>query len=89
MTQYGPDVQRMLIGRRFDASALKMFQAGGDADGDGSAILAHIDTLINDGLVCIDKTELRFAHDSVWEAGLSLTPSPERETMHFYIGGVY
>ena len=51
MTQYGPDVQRMLIGRRFDASALKMFQAGGDADGDGSAILAHIDTLVWPALI--------------------------------------
>ena len=91
MTQYGTDVQRVLqiaalMGRRFDASALKMFQAGGDADGDGSAILGHIDTIVGDGLVCIDKTELRFAHDSIWEAALSLTPVSERERMKLLIG---
>ena len=91
MTQYGPEVQRVLqvaalMGRRFDASALKMFEAGGDAGGDGSEILAHIDTLINDGLVCVDKAELRFAHDSVWEAALALTPVTDRESMHLLIG---
>lgn len=91
MNQYGPDVQRALqiaalMGRRFDASALKIFQAGGDADGDGSAILAHIDTIFDDGLVCIDKAELRFAHDSIWEAALSLTPVSERELMNLLIG---
>ena len=91
MTHYGPDVQRVLqvaalMGRRFDASALKMFAAGGDGGGDGSEILAHIDTLINDGLVCIDKAELRFAHDSIWEAAMSLTPLPEKEIMHLLIG---
>ena len=91
MTQYGPGVQRMLqvaalMGRRFDASALKMFEAGTDGGGDGSGILAHIDTLINDGLVCVDKAELRFAHDSIWEAALSLTPIAERESMHIIIG---
>ena len=91
MTQYGPGVQRMLqvaalMGRRFDASALKMFEAGDDGGGDGSEILAHTDTAIGDGLVCVDKTELRFAHDSIWEAALSLTPITERESMHLLIG---
>lgn len=91
MTHYGPDVQRVLqvaalMGRRFDALAMKMFQAGGDVGGDGSAILAHIDTVVDDGLVCIDKAELRFAHDSIWEAALSLTPLTERERMHLLIG---
>jgi predicted ATPase len=91
MTQYGPDVQRVLqvaalMGRRFGASALKMFQAGGDGGGDGSAILAHIDTVVDDGLACVDKAELRFAHDSIWEAAISLTPALERESMHLQIG---
>ena len=91
MTQYGPDVQRALqvaalMGRRFDASALKAFQAGCDADGDGSTILACIDTIVDDGLVCIDTAELRFAHDSIWEAALSLTPETERGRMSLYIG---
>ena len=91
MTQYVSDVQRVLqvaalMGRRFDASALQMFQAGSDADGDGSAILAHINTIVDDGLVCIDKAGLRFAHDSIWEAALSLTPVLERERMNLLIG---
>ena len=91
MTQYNPDVQRALqvaalMGRRFDASALKMFQAGGDANGDGSAILAHIDAVVDDGLVCIDKAALRFAHDSIWEAALALTPAFERERTNLLIG---
>jgi len=91
MTLYSPDVQRVLqvaalMGRRFDALALRTFQAGGDACGDGHTILAHVDTIINDGLVCIDKAELRFAHDSIWEAALSLTPALEREMMHLTIG---
>ena len=91
MTQYGPDVQRVLqvaalMGRRFEVSALKMFEAGGDVGGDGSGILALIDTAIGDGLVCVDKAELRFAHDSIWEAALSLTPVTERESMHLLIG---
>ena len=91
MSQYGPDVQRALqiaalMGRCFDASALKMFQAGGDTDGDGSAILGHIDTIVDDGLVCLDKAKLRFAHDSIWEAALALTPGFERERMNLLIG---
>jgi len=88
---YEPDVQKALqvaalMGRRFDASALKICHAGGDIGGDGSAILTHIDNVIDDGLVCIDKAELRFAHDSIYEAAISLTPTAERESMHLMIG---
>ena len=91
MAHYGPDVQQVLqvaalMGRRFDALALKAFQAGGDARGDGTAILTHIDTIVDDGLVCIDKAELRFAHDSIWEAAISLTPAAQREMAHLMIG---
>ena len=92
MTQYGPDVQRVLqvaalMGRCFNALALKAFQAGGgNARDNGLAILAHVDTIVDDGLVCIDKAELRFAHDSIWEAAISLTPAAERNATHLAIG---
>ena len=91
MTQYGPDVQHVLqvaalMGRRFDALALKAFQAGGNTHDDGVAIFTRIDAIVDDGLVCIDKAELRFAHDSIWEAAISLTPIAERNAMHLAIG---
>ena len=91
MSQYDSDVQQVLqvaalMGRRFDALALKTFQAGGEGGGDGSSILAHVDAIVEDGLVCIDKAELRFAHDSIWEAAISLTPAAEREALHLIIG---
>ena len=91
MSQYDSDVQQVLqvaalMGRRFDALALKTFQSGGNGGGDGSSILAHVDAIVEDGLVCIDKAELRFAHDSIWEAAISLTPAAEREALHLIIG---
>lgn len=91
MTQYGHDVQRVLqiaalIGRRFDVASLQLFQAGGNDDGDGSAIFEHIDRIVDDGLVCVDKASLRFAHDSIWEAAASLTPPSDRKKTHLLVG---
>ena len=94
MSHYGLDVQRVLqiaslMGSCFTAAALTLFQAGSDDDvcGDSSAILNSIDRIVVDGLLCVDKGgQLRFAHDSIWEAALSLTPPSERETMHLQLG---
>lgn len=94
MSHYGFDIQRLLqiaslMGSRFTAASLTLFQAGCDYHvcSSSTAILNIIDQIVSDGLVCIDKEgELRFAHDSIWEAALSLTPTSERETMHLLIG---
>ena len=95
MSHYGLDVQRVLqiaslMGSRFIVASLTLFQLGGCDDnvcGSGAAILNNIDRIVSDGLFCIDKEgELRFAHDSVWEAALALTPSSEREAMSLFVG---
>lgn len=73
-----------LIGYRFDASTMQVFGAGG-SQGSGSSILLSIDSLIEDGMLCLDGAKLRFAHDQVWAAAASLTPV-DCESMHLFIG---
>ena len=72
------------IGNRFDASTMQVFGCG-DSQGDGSSILSAIDSLVEDGILCLDGSKFRFVHDQIWAAASSLT-SVDRESMHLHIG---
>ena len=89
MKSYDATSQRVLqiaalIGNRFDASTMQVFGCG-DIQGEGSSILSAIDSLVEDGILCLDGYKFRFVHDQIWAAASSLTPV-DRESMHLYIG---
>lgn len=94
MKNYGGDIQYVvqiaaLLGMRFDAATLTLFQSGNSGNGDGSAILPFIDALLEDGFVVVEdaaSSSYRFSHDALWEAALSLTDVSDRAKMHLQIG---